>query len=256
MSLKNADSSVRIFEDGDALAFHFATYFSELVSSSVNDRGRFSVALSGGSTPKAAFQRLAMEPFASTIPWQSIYFFWGDERCVPPDNSQSNYRMAMEALLSRVDVSSQNIFRIEGELSDPTESARRYSEIVDRLLDRNSDNGEESTGPRFDLILLGLGEDGHTASLFPGTAALDSSDEIVVANYVPKLDSTRITFTLATINNARNVTFLVSGDSKASILKRVLQGGSQNELLPSQLVHPRNGNLIWFVDREAAHLLV
>lgn len=205
---------------------------------------------------------LAADPFRETVPWASIYFFWGDERCVPPDHADSNYRMTTETLLSKVPVPPDNIFRIPAEMSDPERAAAEYSSTLTHFF--LAGPGRSNTGtaplaalPRFDLVFLGMGSDGHTASLFPHTAALHAGEhEIAVANYVEKLNAHRITLTAWTINNARNVTFLVAGKDKAEPLKQVLEGSYHPEVYPSQLIRPLNGSLLWMVDETAASVLM
>ncbi|HKP12030.1 MAG TPA: 6-phosphogluconolactonase, partial [Blastocatellia bacterium] len=198
---------------------------------------------------------LAEAPFADTVPWDSIYFFWGDERCVPPDHADSNYRMARETLLSKVPVPADNVFRIPAELDDPDAAAEQYEAALLNQFSKSSASSGTAplTGvPRFDLIFLGMGPDGHTASLFPGTQALRVTDKIVVANYVEKFGAHRITLTAPTINNARNVTFVVAGPDKADALYEVLQGAYEPEMYPSQLIHPQHGSLLWMADEAAA----
>jgi 6-phosphogluconolactonase len=206
------------------------------------------------------FTLLADEPFRTSVPWGSTCFFWADERAVPPTHSGSNYRMAKETLLSKVPVGVGNIFRIRAELDNREEAAHEYSETLRQFFSVGSGPlgtsplGTSPMGnwPRLDLVLLGMGADGHTASLFPRTAALKTPDRIAVANYVQKLNAHRITLTAPTINNARNVTFLVAGEDKAEALKTVLEGPEDPESYPSQLIRPRNGALIWLVDEAAA----
>jgi len=258
--LQKSNSQVRVYGDPDELAVKAARLFARLADQYVIGRGRFTVALSGGSTPKAMFSVLAAEPFLETVPWASIYFFWGDERCVAPDHPESNYRMTREALLSRVPVPPANIFRIPAELADPRQAADEYTATVTRFFLTGAGAGPTGTSPlstlpRFDLVFLGMGPDGHTASLFPHTTALQAGEQIAVANYVEKFKAHRITLTAATINNARNVTFLAGGEDKAETLRTVLEGGYQPELYPSQLIRPRDGTLLWMVDEAAARLL-
>jgi 6-phosphogluconolactonase len=212
-------------------------------------RGRFSIALSGGSTPKSLFNLLATNA-KSTLPWDRTFFFWSDERHVPPTDTQSNYRMADEAMLSKVPVPPGNVFRIPSENPDAAAAAAAYEQTL-----RTFFNVQAGELPRFDLILLGMGPDGHTASLFPGTAALQEKSRLVVANWVEKLRTNRLTFTLPLINAARSVVFLVSGIDKAPVLHEVLDGNAPGEQYPSKLVHPIDGKLIWFVDRAAASQL-
>jgi 6-phosphogluconolactonase len=193
------------------------------------------------------FSILAEPPLAEAIPWRSIHFFWGDERCVPPDHAESNYRMANETLLAKVSVPRENIFRIPAEEEDRDRAAARYAETLRDFF------AEEF--PRFDLVFLGMGADGHTASLFPGTAALRANDRIAVANYVEKLKSHRITLTASTINRARNIIFLVAGADKAEALKQVIEGPRNPETFPSQLIDPTYGVLLWMIDESGGGLL-
>jgi 6-phosphogluconolactonase len=258
--LKTSHASVRIYRDPEELALKGARRFARLADQYVVGCGRFTVALSGGSTPRAMFSLLAEHPFADTVPWSSIYFFWGDERCVPPDHPDSNYRMANETLLSKVPVPKHNILRIPAEIPEPEQAAKQYADALARFFFAGP--GATKTGtaplsalPRFDLVFLGMGPDGHTASLFPHSPALQAGNQVVVANYVEKFAAHRITLTAATINNARNVTFLAAGEDKAEALKNVLEGSYQPDLYPSQLIRPANGTLLWMVDEAAARLL-
>jgi len=246
-TLQQSNYEVLICADAAELARESARRFAELAEVFISDVGRFTVALSGGSTPKAMFQILAEKPFADSLLWRSIYFFWGDERCVPPDHADSNYRMANETLLSKVPVPRENIFRIPAEDEDPQRAAARYSETLRKFF------AEE--WPHFDLVFLGMGADGHTASLFPGTAALRVNDRAVVANYVEKFQSWRITLTADAINKARNIIFLVAGEDKAPALKEVIRGPRNSEQYPSQLIAPFYGALLWMIDEAAASLL-
>lgn len=209
-------------------------------------RGRFTIALSGGSTPRNLFTLLATNG-RSTLPWDRMFFFWGDERHVPPTDAESNYRMADEAMLSKIPVAVGNIFRVAAENPDAAAAAEAYEQTLRKFFAL-----ESGQVPRFDLILLGLGPDGHTASLFPGTAAVQERTRLVVANWVDKLKTSRITLTLPVLNAARCVAFLVSGTDKADALKAVLEGDAPGEQYPSKLVKPTDGKLIWLVDRAAA----
>ena len=212
----------------------------------VAERGRFTIALSGGSTPRNMYTLIAANA-ATTLPWDRMFFFFGDERHVPPDDPESNYRMANEALLSKVPVPPANVFRIPAENPDADAAAEMYEQTLRKFFALAP--GEF---PRFDLILLGIGPDGHTASLFPETAALQEKTRLVVANWVEKLNTSRITLTLPVLNHARCVAFLVSGIDKAAALHEVLEGKAPAEKYPSKLVQPSEGKLIWFVDRAAA----
>jgi 6-phosphogluconolactonase len=230
------------FELFQAAAIEFAT----LASEAVKTRGRFSVALSGGSTPKSLYTLLASGSIPN-IPWEKTYFFFGDERHVPPDDPESNYRMARETgLLSKVP--SDNVFRVHAEEKDAHTTAHAYEESLRQFFGLKP--GEF---PRFDLVLLGLGPDGHTASLFPGTAALNENVRLMVANWVEKFNAYRITLTLPVLNRAACIVFMVSGPDKASMVREVLESDKQD--LPSQKVNPANGQLLWLMDRAAASAL-
>jgi 6-phosphogluconolactonase len=215
-------------------------------TSAVAQRGRFAIALSGGSTPKNLYTLIAANASAN-LPWDRMFFFWGDERHVPPDDPDSNYRMAKESLLAKVAIPPANIFPVPAEDPDASAAAEAYEQTLRKFFGLAP--GEF---PRFDLILLGMGPDGHTASLFPETAALQEKSRLVVANWVEKLQTSRITFTLPVLNAARCVAFLVSGTDKAVVLHEVLEGNAAVEKYPSKLVRPSDGRLIWFVDRAAA----
>ena len=212
----------------------------------VSERGRFTIALSGGSTPKNLYTLLATNARTS-LPWDRTYFFWSDERHVPPDDPDSNYRMAEEAMLSKIPVAASNVFRVPTENPDAGAAAEAYEQTLRKFF-----AVEAGQVPRFDLILLGMGPDGHTASLFPETAALREKSRLVVANWVEKLKTSRITFTLPLLNAARCVAFLVSGTDKASVLHEVLEGDAPAEQFPAKLVRPSDSKLIWFLDRAAA----
>jgi 6-phosphogluconolactonase len=220
-----------------------------VATEAVAQRGRFTIALSGGSTPRNLYTLIAANASAS-LPWGQVFFFWGDERHVPPDDPDSNYRMAREALLSKIPIPPANVFPVPAENPDAAAAAEAYEQTVKKFFALR-----EGELPRFDLILLGMGPDGHTASLFPETAALQEKSRLVVANWVDKLKASRITFTLPVLNAARCVAFLVSGVDKAAVLHEVLEGNALPEKYPSKLVQPSNGKLIWFVDRAAASQL-
>lgn len=238
-----SDSEVRVSKTAQELFDSAAREFTRLAAEAVDLRGRFCVALSGGSTPKALYTLLSSGKFS--FPWNQTNFFWGDERHVPPDDPQSNYRMAYEAMLSKVPVKPENIFRIHGEEKDAKVAARQYEQTLISFFGLKA--GEF---PRFDLILLGTGPEGHTASLFPDSAALAEQSRLVVANWVEKFNTLRITLTLPVLNHAAVVVFLASGEDKAEIIQKVLEG--RGALLPAQMVHPENGKLIWYLDQAAA----
>lgn len=244
--LNTPKANVRVYADAEELALKAARSFARLADQYVIGGGRFTVALSGGSTPKAMLTLLAGDPFRDTVPWSSIYFFWGDERTVPPDHADSNYRMATEALLANAPVPADHIFRIPADDPDPEKAAADYEATIRRVF------GVVEGWPRFDLIMLGMGPDGHTASLFPGTTALHALDRIVVSNFVAKFNTHRITLTAPAINAARNITFVAGGADKAETLKGVLEGPYQPDTYPSQMIQPKDGRLLWMIDEAAA----
>jgi len=233
-------------QDSEDISRQAAELFVRLAGESISSHARFTVALSGGSTPKILYTRLAGIP---DIPWNGIHLFWGDERCVPPDHRDSNYRMTKEALLDRAPIPAANIHRIRGEDPQPESAALDYEQEIRNLF------GTGDAWPRFDLVFLGMGDDGHTASLFPGTSALKVTDRLVVSNYVEKFAAYRITFTASLINHAAHIAFLISGESKAIPLKAVLHGTRQPDIYPSQLIQPVDGKLTLFVDHPAAKML-
>ena len=237
--------------DAAALAQRAANYLVEMVGEAVAGRGRARIAISGGSTPKATFQLLAdpNQPFRSRMPWSDLEIYWVDERCVGPDDADSNFRMTREALLDQVPLAPEQIHRIEGEL-DPHAAADKYASELS-----NSFRLDGAQTPRFDLVSLGMGPDGHTASLFPRTAALHETSRIVAANHVPQMNTWRITLTWPVINAARSVFFLISGADKAEVLNEVLTGPRDVERLPSQLIWPSSGILTLILDKAAAALL-
>lgn len=237
-----------VWPEPKAVAFAAAQLFSDAVAHAVTTRGAARVAISGGTTPKAMFALLAdpAQAFASTVPWAKLHLYWVDERCVPPTDAESNYRMTNEALLSKVPLPAEQVHRMEGEL-DPEEAASRYETVL-----RNSMKLEGAESPAFDLLLLGMGDDGHTASLFPHTGALEEITRLVVANHVPQKDTWRITLTSPVINQARQVCFLIEGAGKARVLAEVLTGPREPERLPSQLIRPASGSLRFLLDEAAA----
>ncbi|HEY1161096.1 MAG TPA: 6-phosphogluconolactonase [Terracidiphilus sp.] len=234
-----------------ALARRAAQYLVEMAGEAVAGRGRARIAISGGNTPKAAFQLLAdpNRPWRWNMPWESLELYWVDERAVPPDNAESNYRMTREALLDHVPLRPEQIHRMEGELKPEVAAGRYESEL------RNTFRLEGAESPRFDLIALGMGDDGHTASLFPHTEAIHELNRLVAANHVPQKDTWRITLTWPVINHASSVFFLIAGADKAAILKEVLTGPCDVDRLPSQLIWPASGILTLILDKAAAALL-
>jgi 6-phosphogluconolactonase len=240
-------TEIKIVPDNAALNRVAAAEFRSAADSAIAEHGWFSVALSGGHTPRTVYELLAVE-YKTALSWENIYIFLGDERHVPPDHPDSNYRMANEALFSKVPIPPENVHRIRTEL-DPEAAAKDYEEQI-----RAQFGLKNNELPRFDLILLGLGPDGHTASLFPETTALTEMSRLVASNWVEKLQTFRITLTFPVLNHAAEDLFLVSGQDKAQIIKDVLgpQGAAE---YPAQRVRPENGRLLWLADQGAAKLL-
>ncbi len=220
-----------------------AQFVADLAKDCLAAQGQFTIALSGGSTPRRLYQVLAAPPYASEMDWERWYVFWSDERCVPPDHEDSNYRMAREELLDHVAIPDANVHRMRGEV-DPLEAAQAYEAVVREVF--------QSPAPSFDLILLGIGDDGHTASLFPGTEALGEQDRLVVDNWAPDLQVHRITFTLPLINAAKVVAFLDTDETKAGVLRQVLEPAPGEDMPPSGLVRPSPGVVHWFLTTAAA----
>ncbi len=245
--MTGAQPEIRIVNTATDLFQAAALEFVTLANQAVRTNGKFTVALSGGSTPKSMFSLLASGSIPA-IPWDKIFFFWSDERHVPPDDPESNYRMANEAMLSKVPVPAANIFRVRAEEKNADAAAREYGQTIAKFFALHP--GEF---PRFDLTLLGLGPDGHTASLFPGSAGLEEQSRLVIANWVEKFKTFRITFTYPVLNHSACVMFLVSGVDKAPILHEVLENPASG--LPAQQVCPTDGKLIWLLDQAAASLL-
>ncbi len=242
----SAGTRPQVFDDLADLTTAAADLFVSQCQRSLA-HGRFTVALSGGSTPRRLHSLLASPSYRDRIDWTRIEFFWGDERFVPQDDPESNFRMARETLLDHVPVQPSQIHAVPTQLGDPAAAAATYGEEIRRVFQLGPNDL-----PRFDLILLGMGPDGHTASLFPHTAALHERERLVVANAVPQLQTVRITLTAAVINNAAAVVFLVAGADKAQALHAVLEGPRDPETYPAQLIAPANGELRWLVDRAAA----
>jgi len=237
---------IEVWRDLAEVSERAAELLIGLARESTSEQGRFTLALSGGSTPRALYESLASDAKSSRVPWEQTHLFWADERCVPPDNEQSNYLMAHEALISHVSVPSVQVHRMRGE-DEPQRAAEAYALELENCFGPGD--------PRFALILLGMGDDGHTASLFPNSSVLADTSHTVAATYVKKLSSNRLTMTLRTLNAASTVIFLVSGKAKAKTLQAVFDkdikdGGS----LPARLVRPAKGELIWLVDEPAASL--
>src|SRR6266436_4320548 len=243
---------VRILADANSIAQTAAAEFLEAAQQAVSEKGLFSVALAGGSTPKALYGLLASNPLLQAkVPWSKIQFFFGDERHVPPDHAESNFRMAKDAMFAKAPIDPKQVHRIKGEKRNAAEAAVEYED--DLRVSFGLAAGQLS---RFDLVLLGMGPEGLTASLFPGTKALKEERRLVVSSWVGKLYTDRITLTPPVLNNAARVIFMVHGEEKASALKAVLEGPYEPEQLPAQIVRPKLGKVLWLVDSSAASMLV
>ena len=238
----------QVWPSAAAMALASARLFANKVEQAVASRGIARIAISGGSTPNATFKLLSdpSQPFLATVPWDKLQLFWVDERCVPPNDPESNYGVCRELLLTKVPILEANVFRMEGELN-PEEAASRYESTL-----RNVMKLEGAESPAFDLVVLGMGPDGHTASLFPNTEALNEMGRLVVANHVLQKDTWRITLTKPVINHGREVAFLIEGAGKADILAKVLFGPYDPETTPSQLIRPASGKVSFLLDAAAA----
>lgn len=239
-----SDVSIRVTANIQALATEAAHRIQEAALSAIQSQGVFTIALSGGSTPRTLYHLLAGEPCRSAINWSKVRFYFGDERCVPPDHPDSNYGMAEKALLSQLPIPRQNIHRMRGEI-EPMAAAAEYEALLEK------DFGDGG----LDMILLGMGDDGHTASIFPESPAVLETKHRCVAIHVPKLKSWRITMTAPFINRAGHILILAAGSSKARRLHEVLEGPRDPMRLPIQLIHPFNGRLNWILDAEAAGMM-
>jgi 6-phosphogluconolactonase len=245
--LSGSANEVRIFDGVSDLMRATADEIAAAARQAADEHGRFAWALAGGSTPRTVYQLLASDFYRERMPWRAIHFFWGDERHVPPDHPDSNFRMAREAMLDRVPVPAENVHRIPAEEPDAQRAAAEYEAAL-----RSFFALAPGEWPRFDLILLGLGKEGHTASLFPGGEAVRERERLVVAPWVEAQNTFRITLTPPVLNHSRRTMFLVSGEDKAEALHAVLEGAREPERYPAQIVE---GNRLWMVDRAAARLL-
>jgi len=244
-----ARAPVEVFADGDALIATVAEVFVANASAAIRASGRSIVALSGGSTPNALYDLLATDEYRLRVDWTRVEIFWGDERCVPPDDPASNYGAARDHLLARVSVPERRVHRIRGE-DDPAAAAAAYESDLRGTFGASSGPPPTTPGSRFDLVLLGMGNDGHTASLFPGTAAVRESSRWVVAHQIAGM--WRVSLTPVLFNAGAEVLFLVAGREKAAPARRVLEGAYEPDLLPAQVIAPRAGRLRWFLDAAAA----
>jgi 6-phosphogluconolactonase len=237
---------VRIFDGLDGISRAAADVFIIAAEQAIAANGQFSVALSGGNTPRRLYELLAAQPYRDQIHWSSVHVFWSDERCVPADDPRSNFRMARETLLDRIPLPKENVHPIRGDLS-PADAAMQYETELHFFFDEQI--------PSFDLILLGLGDNAHTASLFPHTSVLSETKRWAAEVYVAELNSYRITLTTTLINRAGQVVFLVNGAEKATALQKVLEGAYQPQEYPAQLIHPNDANPLWLVDKAASQKL-
>jgi 6-phosphogluconolactonase len=241
---------IQIFAKPEALTQAAAAEFVEQANQAIQARGRFTIALSGGSTPKSLYALLATQPWREQIPWKQVHLFWGDERHVPPTDPSSNFRMTQERLLSQVPIPQENVHRIKAENPDAQAVAAQYEQDLKQFFQLGNHQF-----PRFDLVLLGMGANGHTASLFPGTDAVHEPSRLVLAPWVEELKTHRITLTPPVINNANTIIFFVTGVEKAATLKAVLEGAYQPDRLPAQIIRPTRGKVMWMVDQAAASSL-
>lgn len=242
-------SDVAVYADQEALFEAAAERLSQIASSAVAARGRFFIALSGGNTPRAFYLLLSQSPWRARVPWAKAEVFFGDERCLPPQHPDSNFHIACKAMIEPLSLPQENVHRMLGELDPHAAAAAYQQEIV------NAFSNAANMLPRFDLVLLGLGADGHTASLFPGSDALQENEKLVVANYVDKLKAYRLTLTLPVLNNARHIMFLVVGENKSSIANELFVRPNRSIKYPAELIRPTDGTIIWFLDRAAASKL-
>lgn len=247
----DGSGTLEVFPSADALVYAAAEHFVGVAAQATLATGRCVVALSGGSTPKSLYALLATERYAARIDWSCLHVFWGDERCVPPDDPTSNYRMARETLLDNVPLSRENIHRIRGE-DNPVSAAAAYERELRDIFETLAGPPQTAPGARFDLIFLGMGANGHIASIFPGLTAVRETRRWVIAEYVGEVSMWRVTLTPPVIDAAAEVVVLVTGGNKAGMLRRVLEGSRQPETLPAQVLAPRNGRVRWLVDAPAA----
>ncbi len=245
------DREIRILADGAAIAKRAAQEFVQAAAEAVRIKGSFNVALAGGSTPKAVYSLLVNDSaLRSQVPWDKMHLFFGDERHVAPDHPDSNYRMASDVMISKSPLKPEQVMRIKGEYPDAEQAALEYEKALCEYFKLKA--GEY---PRFDLVLAGMGNEGHTLSLFPGTKALHADRRIAVRNWIGKLYTERITLTAPAASNAAHIIFMVTGADKAPALKAVLEGPFEPEQLPAQLLQPQNGKLLWLVDTAAGSML-
>jgi 6-phosphogluconolactonase len=244
MSVEKPAAAVKIFADTKEVSRAAAEQFVKLARRSIETKGEFDVALAGGSTPRATYEILARN--SAKLPWEKVHIFFGDERCVPPEHSDSNYGMARDALLARVAIPANNVHRMKGEVDAPAAAEQYEGELRRHFRLGNGDL------PRFDLVLLGMGDDGHTLSLFPGSVALTETSRPVVANWVEKFQQHRLTLTFPVVNNAAEIIFLVAGAAKAKVIGEIFGRNPPTDRYPVQKVRPSAGQILWLLDRTAA----
>ncbi len=245
--IKKPIGNIEVFSDLEALSLRAASIFVSAARKAIATKMRFAAAISGGSTPRKLYTLLGSEAYRNQVDWKHVHLFWADERCVPREDEASNFRTAFEAFLSKVALPHSNIHRIKGEEA-PDKAARDYEEEIRRVF------GESGT-PRFDLIILGAGEEGHTASLFPGSKSLEETVRLAVPVYLGEPKKDRVTLTLPVLNNAAQILFLAAGSSKAAVLSEILGEGEKRKKFPAGLVRPVRGTTTWLIDQEAAEKL-
>ena len=241
------ESGIEVARNPEALHAIAVDRVLRILRAQTRIKDRVSLVLSGGSTPRRLYEGLVKSTPGEAIPWQRIHLFWGDERCVPPDDTESNYRMARESLIDRIPIPPENIHRIPAEESDLDQAAETYENTLRRYF-----GAPEPEWPRFDLVLLGVGSDGHTASLFPGSPVLEEKKRWVAATYVEALKVHRLTLTLPVFNHAARVIFLVAGKEKAAVMKEALSPGHPQGRFPYRLIRPHDGELVYLLDQDAA----
>ena len=238
--------NIHLYSNKDKLVAATTEHVVNSIGQAIEKNGLCNIALAGGNTPGGVYSMLATIPYRDRVNWNRLHLFWGDERVVPPEHQDSNFRMVQETLLDHIKIQEENVHRIRGEIA-PELSAEEYAELLDVHF--------KTDLPHFDLILLGLGEDGHTASLFPGTDAVEECEKHTVAVFVPKLNTWRVTLTLPVINAAREILFLVSGRSKSEIVQHIMSIKQPAKELPATMINPQNGELHWMLDSEAMVLI-
>jgi len=242
--IEKSNGKIEVLPDLEALSLRAASIFVSASRDSIVTKKRFAVAISGGSTPRRLYMLLGSEAYRHRVDWPRVHLFWADERCVPKEDEESNFRTAFDALLSKVALPDKNIHRIKGEEA-PDKAAGDYEEEIRRFFG-------ESERPRFDLIMLGMGEDGHTASLFPGSKSLEETVRLAIPVYLEEPKKNRITLTLPVLNDADQILFLVTGPSKAAVLSEILGDGEKKKGFPAGLIRLAHGNITWLIDHEAA----